>query len=381
MKAWLFQRPKQVDALGEKKAPWCVGWYDHDGRKRQQRVGSKTAAEKFRIRKESELASALGGCVRRPWKEFRAEYEERILAGLSTNTGEIYRRALDHFEQLVAPQFVDQINERTIDRYVAKRRPGQGKRRGTTTSPATINNELRTLKRVLRIAERWKYLAKAPRVEFVREPEKLPQFVTQEDFVAIYAACKAAQRPQDLPYPAAAWWQAFLVFQFMTGWRVSEPLTLLREDLDLANGFAITRHDANKGKRDERVPLHAIVVDHLAGLKSFHREVFPWQHGRRALWDEFHRIQAEAGIHLPCRVKHEHTPACHLYGFHDLRRGFATANAGKLSASELQTMMRHRSYTTTQKYVNMAAQMRGITDRLTVPEGLDKKRGSADSGA
>src|SRR3712207_8325942 len=33
--------------------------------------------------------------------------------------------------------------------------------------------------------------------------------------------------------------------------------------------------------------------------------------------DELDRIQAAAGVHLPCHRKHEHTAACHLYSFQD----------------------------------------------------------------
>ena len=53
-------------------------------------------------------------------------------------------------------------------------------------------------------------------------------------------------RPEGLPYSAEAWWQALLVFNYMTGWRISEPLALRREDLDLEAGTAITRHADNK---------------------------------------------------------------------------------------------------------------------------------------
>ena len=45
------------------------------------------------------------------------------------------------------------------------------------------------------------------------------------------------------------------------------------------------------------------------------------------------------------------------YGFCDLRRAFATMNAHRLTASAFQELMRHKSYTTTLKYINMARQM------------------------
>ena len=138
-------------------------------------------------------------------------------------------------------------------------------------------------------------------------------------------------------------------------------------------GYAITRHDDNKDNRDDRGPLTDVVIEHLRGIASFDVLVFPWPHADSTLWSQFHRIQREAGIHRPCRGKHEHTPSCHVYGFHDLRRAFATMNAPTLSADALQSLMRHKSYVTTQKYINMAGQLNRAVDNLYVPDVLKNK--------
>ena len=87
----------------------------------------------------------------------------------------------------------------------------------------------------------------------------------------------------------------------------------------------------------------------------------------KALWEEFGEIQRAAGINLECHEDHECTPACNVYGFHDLRRGFATQNAARLSPVELQARMRHVSFQTTQEYINLANQLTAITDRQFVP--------------
>jgi integrase len=156
----------------------------------------------------------------------------------------------------------------------------------------------------------------------------------------------------------------------MTGWRISDMLALHRDDLDLQTGHAITRADDNKGNRDDRVKLHPVIIDHLKKLASFEPMVFPWPHDRRTLDEEFHRIQRSAGINLRCAGRHEHTPACHVYGFHDLRRAFATVNAPWLTADSLQGLMRHKSYLTTQVYINLAKHLDDAVDKLHVPEFL-----------
>lgn len=65
-------------------------------------------------------------------------------------------------------------------------------------------------------------------------------------------------------------------------------------------------------------------VPFLKVIQSADPRLLPWNHARRTLDREFHRIQKAAGIHLDCSEDHEHSPECHLYGFHDLRRAHAT---------------------------------------------------------
>jgi integrase len=160
---------------------------------------------------------------------------------------------------------------------------------------------------------------------------------------------------------------------YMTGWRIGELLALRKDELDMKARTAFTRYEDNKGGRDDSVKLHQVVVDHLARLPGFGPLVFPWPHDRRTLDDELDRIQRAAGIRLPCHRDHEHTDACFVYSFHDFRRAFATQNAPRLTGDALQKLMRHKSYATTQLYINMASQLDEAVESFHVPDVLKGK--------
>ena len=116
----------------------------------------------------------------------------------------------------------------------------------------------------------------------------------------------------------------------------------------------------------ERVKLIIGFTDH----------VFHWPYGPRKLWDQFHAIQRAAGVHLTCpdAGRHKCTASCHVYGFHALRRGYATFNA-ELPAPVLQRKMRHRSFKTTLGYIQLADKMKKAADVIYVPAFLEAKRG------
>jgi integrase len=200
---------------------------------------------------------------------------------------------------------------RALRRSSASRTPGgapsgasKGKYKGDMISPATVNKDLRHIRAALRKAHRWGYLPNVPHFDLEKEPEKLPTYVTPDHFAAIYKACKQATRPADLPFSPEDWWKGLLIFAYMTGWRINEILALRRDDLDIEAGTAITRAEDNKSKRDERVKLHPVVVEHLKRLPGFTPVVFPWDRDETCLYNQFRRIQEAAGVKLPCPKQH-----------------------------------------------------------------------------
>lgn len=85
----------------------------------------------------------------------------------------------------MSPGKVESINTKTIDAFVALHLKDRGKNPGSAISPATVNKDPRHLKVALRKAHEWAYIYTVPRIQMVREPQKLPQFVTAEHFELI----------------------------------------------------------------------------------------------------------------------------------------------------------------------------------------------------
>ena len=376
---WISHDSKQLKKKGAEKASWYVGWYDHDGKRHAESCGpgsrGKNKAEKRLRRLQAELDLGVHQPPsKKKWSVFRQEYETKIVPNLASRSQEEVKAALNHFQRLAKPGRMDQIRTQTIDAFVAARKKERGKNRESSISPATVNKDLRHIRAALRVANEWGYVPKLPRIRMVREPEKIPRYVTALHFQTIYdKACPLAVLPQNdgQQYQPVDWWRAIIIMAYMTGWRISELLSLRREDLDLNAATAITRAADNKGKRDESVPLHPVVVEHLQRIACAGPLVFPWSKDYSSLWGEFGRIQKEVGIKLDFR-KHDHTEACHVYGFHDLRRAFATVNAPRLKPECLQKLMRHKSYSTTLRYINTASQLQAAIDSMPVPPGLKK---------
>jgi len=363
--AWIFQRTEHIQKMGEEKAPWYVGYYDFDGRRHKESCGAgllgKKKAERRRAQLDEQLMTGtLELKVKKLWKDFRQEYEERVLPRMATQTQVSYKATLDKFEQLAKPLRVLAIDGAMIDKFITARRQEPGIRPGELLSPRSVNKDLLVIHSVLETAVRWKYLRRVPEFEYEKVPESVFVYVTPDAFGQLYGACEHAQWPDDQPYAAADWWRGLLVFGYLTGWRIRQMLSIRREDVNLEHGTALSRAKDNKGKRDQLVHLHPLIVEHLQRLASFDPLMFPWNRFWSGIFVHFRQIQQAAKVPPPTGKPH--------YTFHDFRRAFATENASRLTGEALQALMQHRSYKTTQGYIDRARQLRGAVDLLFVPQ-------------
>lgn len=164
-----------------------------------------------------------------------------------------------------------------------------------------------------------------------------------------------------------------LSFAFVTGWRINEILSVRRDDVNFETCQVVARWDDSKGKRDESIFIPETVLELLQSVwRNFREQPMEWQGSIRTIYNQLLELQELAGIHLTCEEDHEHTEYCHVYGFHDFRRAFATNNASNLSPGQLQKLMKHSDFTTTQGYINYAEVMTERPD-VFIPDVLKKK--------
>ena len=359
------------------KDRFVVEWTEPDGQRRREKIPAtgrvaKRLADQLVRKINSELTLGTYDRNRRqPWLEFRVEFERLVLPAKRPATQRLTRDTLDLFERLCHPRYVEEIRTRTIDRFKSMLGIRRGRNPGSTLSPCTVNRHLRHLKAVLNKAVKWEALSKLPEFAFLDEPEKETVYLPPDEFGRIYVACDDAKYPVGRAYNQSEWWRALIVSGYMTAMRITEMLTLPWEDVHLDDAFLVVRHRHTKGKRDDLIPLHPVVVEHLRPITDYGALVFDWPMSRTTLWAEWARIQRAAGVHRPCREDHVHTPRCHVYGFHSLKKACGTLNATLLPKAVLNAFMRHRSFATTEKYyLNRDALAKGVTDQMFVPDVL-----------
>ncbi|WP_373653370.1 tyrosine-type recombinase/integrase [Schlesneria sp. DSM 10557] len=376
-RAWVHQLKKQVEAKGAEKASWYVSHYDPEGILRTKSCGpgkiGKTAANKLADTIHSQLVTGTYKPKgKTTWKAFRARYMEKVASRFEAMSQSAICQSLDAFERVAKPVLVASITTEFVDKFIANRLKDPGLD-GEKLSPATVNKDLRYIRLVMNIAEEWGMITKKPKIRFLKQPKKIPTYIPPDHFAAIFQACKDAKIPSDIPnVNAPDWWKALLVTGYMTGWRIGQLLSLRWEDIDLKERTITIQAEVvgNKGKREERIPLHPVVAAQLELVSgSFDTHVFPWNKNRRELWPTFQAIQAAAtladGTPLPKGGK-----GGKWYGFHDIRRGFATMNGDEMDLFQLQALMQHKSLETTKGYVNMARRLKKPVDNLFVPPNL-----------
>lgn len=277
-------------------------------------------------------------------------------------TIEFYRLKLDRLLEFypLAESRLDKIDARLIDSYIQHRR--------RTVSPATVNRELATLRKALRLAYKWNLINRVPVIQLL-PGERNRTFVLspaqERDYLEL-----AAQPLKDV---------ALLLLD--TGLRVSEALSLRWSDIHLeplgAAHFSYLHVRAGKSKYAKRnLPLTPRVKEMLEVRYDVRRSnwVFTNETGtepltRFTIRDQHQKIKKALGLPNDCVI-------------HSLRHTFGTRlGASGAGAFEIMKLMGHSNVRTSQKYVHPTPEtLERAFERLQAYNESQRKALPAETG-
>jgi integrase len=336
--------------------------FEKDGKryKRSTKTANKRAAMEIEAAFRTALAKGQMGIVERRRVPTLKDFSSRFLSAIKVrSTGKpatlsFYSSKLSRlmdFEPMLNAR-LDHIDEALIERYVQWRslcRPELGtgsevgRRRKKMLAPATINRELATLRRLLRLAFEWEVIERVPKIRML-PGERNREFVLSHELEELYLA-KAPQPLRDV---------ATLLLQ--TGLRVGEALGLEWRDVQLqpAHGakFGYLKVREGKSKNARRnVSLNAAASELLLKRRecATFEKVFTNESGDGPLSvftldDQHARLRASLGWTKD-------------FVIHSLRHTLLT-RMGE-AGTDVFTIMRvagHSSVTVSQRYVHPSPQ-------------------------
>lgn len=140
-------------------------------------------------------------------------------------------------------------------------------------------------------------------------------------------------------YQAGDWWTGYILLMCYTGMMPGELLAARKENVDLAakviSGAGLktkTRKEQPIVLADEIVPVLAAIIAHVPGQKLVAT-------GEKRFYNDYYAALASAGVRKLPPYSCRHTAATMLTDV-------------EIRPALVQTIMRHASYTTTQKYVH-----------------------------
>lgn len=227
---------------------------------------------------------------------------------------------------------IAEITAQQIARYDSHRL-AQASRLKRPISPASVNRELATLRHLLRLAEEWGYIAKAPRIRLAREPEGRLRFLSEAEASRLLTACGESKNP---------YLKAIVTAALHTGMRRGEILGLTWERVDFARGVLLL--DRTKSGRRREVPMNRAVYDALSALPTEPREGLLFHRGGSA-WGAI-----RTAFETACtRARLDD------FRFHDLRHTCASwlIMRGR-SLKEVQELLGHQTFAMTLRYAHLS---------------------------
>ena len=208
---------------------------------RSTKQGNPRVARQIEAAHRTALAKGEVGIVDRKPAPALKEFAQRFMDAIQVRSAAKPRTVQFYAERLarlldfapLASSRLDQIDEALIESYVQQR--------NQKVSPATVNRELATLRRLLRLAQEWRVIDRVPRIHLL-PGERTREFILNHELEQLYL--------ENCPQPLHD--AAMLLLD--TGMRPGESLALEWPDVHLqpANGarygYVHVRLHAEAGK-------------------------------------------------------------------------------------------------------------------------------------
>jgi site-specific recombinase XerD len=273
--------------------------------------------------------------------------EQFLLTITNTNTRRAYAKDLARFGSWLGDRglALGELGVKDLLSYRDSLAPDTAQVTGPTLAPATVNRLLAAVRAFLRWAAQMELVspevyAAAKAVQSVKQPEPLPELITDEQFEDLLC------RPNPATVEGARDIAFFRLLRF-AGLRVSEAVGLDVQQVQLGAGKAFV---TGKGGKDRVVlfdPQTAGALVHYLGLRGSPERgpVFTNAKGRRITDRRMRQLLAEYGSAIGRPDLHPHL----------LRHSFATwllDETGDMDA--VRGLLGHSNMKTTQRYTRLA---------------------------
>jgi integrase len=314
----------------------------HDGKMnwKSLRTNSRDQAVKRESIIRSELLRGEFGILDTAKTPTLAQFETRLLEHWKANTAPrtygFYKQnlaVLNKFGSLSLSR-LHRIDAALIEKFVQHRLKDE-------VTPVTINHSLRTLRRILHIAEEWKLIGKVPKVKMLPGENEREYVIDDETVNAMVEWLRGK-------YPTSRF-HLMLPFLVDTGLRITEACNLKREHIQFKDGvpysIKIVKGKSKYAKRE--IPLTDRAAFTVLGSLEHSRcaYAFTSKGGRKPITRHYPSEQFRT-----VRDALKIGPECVL---HSTRHTFCTrlGNAGA-DAFTIQRLAGHSSILISQRYVH-----------------------------
>jgi integrase len=322
----------------ESKFWWYKFTWNGDRVRASTKQTNRRVAEQMEAAHKTALAKGEVGIVEREPAPTLKQFSVRFMEAVSVRcaekprTIEFYREKLTRLLEFpaMANATLDAIDEALIEKYVQERRK--------QVAPATVNRQLATLRRALRLAHEWKVIDRLPKIRLL-QGERTREFVLSREQEPVYLNAT----PQPL--------KDLALLMLDTGLRDGEALALRWPDVHMQPApsakFGYLQVQKGKSVRARRtVSLTARVQTMLAARpeKSSSEFVFPGRSGKPMLVTSLDHLHAKVRESLKMPAD---------FVVHSLRHTMLT-RLGMLGvdAFTIMKIAGHSSITISQRYVH-----------------------------